>query len=59
MPLAILHNQQMPIEQRRRVLGELAERILDLTRMAGKLIGQDSPMSSGRHKGNTRYDPTV
>ena len=54
MPLAILHNQQMPIEQRRHVLGELAERTLDFSRMAGKLIGQDSPMSSGKAQ---REDP--
>jgi len=32
--LAILHDQQMPVEQRRRSLQQLAERNLDLERMA-------------------------
>lgn len=32
--LAILHNRQMPVEQRQRALRELAERNLDLPRMA-------------------------
>ena len=37
--LAILHDQQMPLEQRRRALQELAERNLDLDRMARGSLG--------------------
>lgn len=35
----ILHDQQMPVEQRRRELRELAERNLDLARMARAALG--------------------
>ena len=38
--LAILHNRQMPVEQRQRALRELAERNLDLPRMARGSLDQ-------------------
>jgi phospholipid transport system substrate-binding protein len=37
--LAILHNQQMPVGQRRRALLQLAERNLDLAQMARESLG--------------------
>lgn len=37
--IAILHDQQTPVEQRRRELRELAERNLDLARMARAALG--------------------
>jgi len=37
--LAILHDRQMPVEQRRRSLLQLAERSLDLERMARESLG--------------------
>jgi phospholipid transport system substrate-binding protein len=38
--IAILHNRQMPVEQRRRALRELAEHSLDLPRMAQGALDQ-------------------
>jgi phospholipid transport system substrate-binding protein len=38
--IAILHNQSLPVEQRRRELRDLAERNLDLKGMARESIGQ-------------------
>ena len=37
--IAILHNTGMPVEQRRRELRALAERNLDLAKMAGEVLG--------------------